>query len=228
MKIITLTMVVVIFAALTMSATAQDSTRVDKQMSALNEKLNLTEAQSDQIRSVLEKSAKKAEEARMLNLLSDSARFEMRKTHIEKRDRTINAVLDDDQKETYANVKDEVFGWGRGGPRLSLDEETQQLTGRLKLTREQSTKIAEILGAWRAERETLREQMRGGGGDRSQMMERIQAMRARRDEINAQVKALLNDEQKVEYQKYLEEQDAQMRQRMPGRGMGGPGGGPGR
>ncbi len=96
-------------------------------------------------------------------------------------------------------------------PRWSVDEQLKRLEQDLKLTTEQSKTIKAILTDQQKEMQTLRDQNQG---DRESMREKMQALRKKYDE---KILAVLNDTQKAEYKKMIEER-AKWRQ---GRGRHG-------
>ncbi|HNW59679.1 MAG TPA: hypothetical protein PKI62_08400 [bacterium] len=84
-------------------------------------------------------------------------------------------------------------------PRWSVDEQLKRLEQDLKLTAEQSKSIKTILTDQQKEMQTIREQNQG---DHEAMREKMQALRKKYDD---KILAVLNDAQKVEYKKMLEE-----------------------
>ena len=101
---------------------------------------------------------------------------------------------------------------GGGGGRMTPEARVAAIDTAVTLTADQKTKITAILTA---DQKKMAD-MRASGEDMTTLMPKIQAMRA--DE-NAQIKALLTDEQKPKFDAYL----ASMPQRGPRPG-GGPGG----
>jgi Spy/CpxP family protein refolding chaperone len=107
------------------------------------------------------------------------------------------------------------YGGGGGGRgMMSSDDRVAALDKAVTLTDDQKTKIKAIYEAGTKKMMDLR----NSGEDRSTMMPKMQAIRT--DE-NAQVKALLTDDQKPKYDAYL----ASMPQGRGGRGGGAPGAG---
>lgn len=99
-------------------------------------------------------------------------------------------------------------------PRWSVDDQLKRLEEELKLTADQSKAVKVILTDQQKEMQTLREQSQG---DRESMREKMQTLRKKYDD---KIMALLNDTQKEQYKKILEERA----KRRPGGGPGGPGG----
>ncbi|WP_223649470.1 hypothetical protein [Hymenobacter psoromatis] len=87
-----------------------------------------------------------------------------------------------------------------GGPQRTPDEmaarQAQGLAKRLNLSADQSTKVQQIMLARDQEMQTMRGQMQAGTGDRKQMREQMQTMRAKYED---QLKAVLTPEQFTQY-----------------------------
>lgn len=93
------------------------------------------------------------------------------------------------------------FGGQRGGMMGQGGASIAQLVGRadvqkdIKLSAEQKSKIEKINSDAQAQRQSMFEEMRnGGGGDRQAMMGQFQKMQ---EDIDKKVEAVLNDEQKA-------------------------------
>jgi hypothetical protein len=103
--------------------------------------------------------------------------------------------------------------------------ETENVIKAVSLTAEQTLKILEINQKYAVKDSIRFAEMRAGGGnmDRDAMMKTMQEQRAAQ---TAEVKAVMNDEQKAKYDAYLKEREAQRAQRMGGQGggFGGQGG----
>jgi hypothetical protein len=92
--------------------------------------------------------------------------------------------------------------------RMSPHERTKQLTEQLKLDEEQA-KAVEVI--FTKSQEKIMEIMSGGGmGDPSTR----EAVMKIRQESNEEIQKLLNDDQKKEFEKIIEEQRQRMMQRM--------------
>jgi Spy/CpxP family protein refolding chaperone len=85
----------------------------------------------------------------------------------------------------------------------------------IELTEAQKTKVAQITAKYQPDLEAIRESMQSGG-DRA---EAFQKMRALREKMSPEIRAVLTPAQQAIYDKNLAEQRARMEQR----GGGGPG-----
>lgn len=112
-----------------------------------------------------------------------------------------------------------VKAQGGGMQRRSVEENVKMVMEKLadlKLDKDQTVKTDTAFTHYFKDRDKLFEEMRGGGGDRSQMREKMTALSADRDE---QLKKIFTDAQ---FKKWKEEIEPSLR---PQRGQGGPGGG---
>ena len=109
-----------------------------------------------------------------------------------------------------------------------IDDHLAALKERLKLSDGQAAQIRGILEENRKIGDANREKNKADRGkskaDREQVMKEAQKRQQAADE---KIKAVLNDEQKSEYDKIKKEQRQQMRQKHGGEGRGGPGKGRG-
>jgi protein CpxP len=105
---------------------------------------------------------------------------------------------------------------GQGGQMRSPEEraksQAEQLTTTLGLSKEQATKVEAVMLKYGKQQSELRQSM-GQDGDREAMMTKMTAIR---EGQTKEIKALLNKDQVVKYDKYLEEQQARRGQ------FGGP------
>jgi protein CpxP len=116
-------------------------------------------------------------------------------------------------------------GGGGGGPRgeggrrgpMSPDDRLKQLTKDFDLTADQQTKIKPILVDSQKKMDDLRND---STGDRQAMRDKM--MKIMQD-TNTQVRALLDDKQKEQFDKQEQDRMKRMQNRRGG-GMGGPGG----
>lgn len=112
---------------------------------------------------------------------------------------------------------------GPGGKRMSPEEritkQMERFSKKLELTEEQQTKVKAVLEAQAAEMQTQMESMREQMGDDPEAMhEQMEAnrdamheqMEARMEKNDAQIKALLTEDQKVLY----DEMKGEMKERM--------------
>ena len=101
----------------------------------------------------------------------------------------------------------------RGGQRMSIEDrqaqELKTLKKNLNLDKEQEKAIIKFQDAFAKEVNTLRSGM-SQGGDRSAMREKMNTLRTKYD---ADVRKVLNDEQKVKYDEMFEKRASQMQKR---------------
>ncbi|MEW6509118.1 MAG: hypothetical protein AB1432_15405 [Bacteroidota bacterium] len=98
---------------------------------------------------------------------------------------------------------------GVAQPRFDPKERTKELKERLKLDEKQTKQIEDIF----IKQSEQMQGMFGGGGDREQMREQMMKLR---EETNKKVEKVLNEKQKAEYKKYLEEMQSRRQQMRPG------------
>jgi periplasmic protein CpxP/Spy len=108
---------------------------------------------------------------------------------------------------------------GRGGRRgpMSTDDRLKRMTKDLNLTADQQTKIKPILDT---EQQKMQDLRNDNTGDRQSMRGK---MRQIQDDTNMQIRDLLDDTQKVTFDK--QEQERQQRMQNGRGGRGGPNGG---
>ena len=106
---------------------------------------------------------------------------------------------------------------GRRGP-MSPDERLKQMTKDFNLTANQQTMIKPIL---EAEQKKMRDLMNDTSGDRESMRAKMQEIQK---DASKQVRDLLDDKQKEQFDKQEQERQQRMRDRRGG--PGGPGGPP--
>jgi hypothetical protein len=87
--------------------------------------------------------------------------------------------------------------------RMSAKDQVKALTERLKLTPDQATKVDSILTATQAQ---VKQLFQSGTTDRT-------AIRKIMENSNTEITKLLDDKQKEEYQKMLDERKAKMQER---------------
>lgn len=92
--------------------------------------------------------------------------------------------------------------------RMSPQERTKQLAEQLKLDEEQTQKVEEIFT--RSQEKIMEIVQSGGMGDPS-TREKVMEIR---EQSNKEIMNILNDTQKEEFQKIIEEQRSRMMQRM--------------
>jgi Spy/CpxP family protein refolding chaperone len=106
---------------------------------------------------------------------------------------------------------------GRRGP-VSPDDRLKHMTKDFKLTTDQQTKIKPIL---EAEQKKMQDLMNDASGDRESMRAKMQEIQK---DASKQVRDLLDDKQKDQFDKQEQEHQQRMRDRRGG--PGGPGGPP--
>lgn len=97
--------------------------------------------------------------------------------------------------------------------RMSPEERAKQLTEQLKLTKDQTKKVEEIFKKSQDKMQKIFDS--GSGFGDPDTRDKIMKLR---DESNNEVMKLLNDKQKTEYKKILEEQRKRMEERRQNRG----------
>lgn len=103
-----------------------------------------------------------------------------------------------------------TVSFAQGGMRRSPEEQAKQLKEQLKLTDDQTAKITTILQTQAKSRDSI---FNAANGDRQAMM---QAMRPLMESTNTKIQAVLTDEQKAAYKKWMEERRERMRQNQGG------------
>ena len=93
-------------------------------------------------------------------------------------------------------------------PRLDVDEQVQRLANDLDLSKEQATRVEEILTDSKREVDKLRD----SGLDRREMMMQMKDLMESTDE---QIASILNDEQLVKFREIVEKRKDEMRKRKP-------------
>jgi len=183
----------------------QDKPTVDKRLGHLQQELTLTEAQTEQIRLILQNEESELNKVRELNKDDRRAVNQARKSQKKQTDQQIMNVLAGDQKKTFSAMKE----------RRADDPRLRELKEKLQLSEEQVEQIAPIMSNTREEMETLRSE---SGGDRREMRDK---MRGIRDRQNKQIEEFLTEDQK----KIFAEMKNERKKRGPRGGKGGrPGG----
>ncbi|MFH1701103.1 MAG: hypothetical protein ABIE07_11005 [Candidatus Zixiibacteriota bacterium] len=188
----------------------------DRHIEILDKELKLSSSQKDQIRPILiEEFSKRMEtraewqENRSQKTESGRGDRESRQAWFDKIHKRIGFILDDRQKKKLKKME---FAREWSG-----DDQMKALTERLQLTEEQQEKIGKILETANNDRQILMDEMRSGSRDRGEMREAMQGIG---EESDKNIEAILNEEQKIEYQKIKDERRQQMEQRR-GRMMDG-------
>lgn len=195
----------------TVFATDEDKAidaRVERRVAHLAGQLDLEDAQKAQLTAILTED-ERAVAARREALRGDpEAIREWRREHRGEVDRRIDAILTPDQQTRFADLR----------ASRPEDPRLMEMQERLNLSGEQVSAIAPIMERTRERMDELRDGPRG--------REMFEAMRNLRESEQRAVMAQLDDGQKKEYEKIIEEQREAMRDRRGGRRGGGrPGGG---
>jgi hypothetical protein len=195
-----------LWAGATLAQDAPDSTRyarqVDRRVQQLTESLSLTPEQQTQVRERLMAQPPERREAAQ-------GRARMQQLNAE-----IEALLDESQKARFRQMQTDATqrrdGNRRpGGPqRLGLDVEaqTQQLTATLHLDEAQQAQVRQALTDFQ-QRTTAQQSARRE--DRQAMRN---TMRTEREQLDATIEGLLNEDQKNAYRAWQEQQRARMEQ----------------
>jgi hypothetical protein len=93
-------------------------------------------------------------------------------------------------------------------PRVNVDEQVQRLTNDLGLSKEQATRVEEILTDSKGKADKLKD----SGLDRREMMTQ---MRDLMETANNQIESILNDGQLVRFREMVEKRKEEMRSRGP-------------
>jgi protein CpxP len=181
---------------------AQPLSFVEQRLNRLKAELNLTEKQSDDLRTILLNEQKEAKQVRQENKGNPEA---VRSAMIDLRERTnqqIKNILTTEQQKKFETIKNDS-----PAPGGMENRELNDLKERLKLTDDQVAKIEPILTSAREEMQELRQNRTG---DRQEMRSRVESIFEERDK---QLEEILTDSQKKEYEKYLQERREQMMKR---------------
>ncbi|MBN2071395.1 MAG: hypothetical protein JW814_08060 [Candidatus Krumholzibacteriota bacterium] len=148
-----------------------------------------------------------------------SRQIEIRRLNRDIETRLIE-ILDPEQLETFNGIREEHIGSARREHREKMrTDEIDLIIERLELTGDQEEKVIEILEK-RSEKinalmEGRKDRGRGGFADMRKRMEMIDS------EIEESLRAILNDDQMIEYTKIHEERREKMRSTRPGPGGSG-------
>lgn len=104
------------------------------------------------------------------------------------------------------------YAQGRGEGARTPEERTKQLTEQLKLNKDQVKKVQAIFQKQQDEMKKTSKNGEGFGDPGSR-----DKMREQREESNKKIMNILNDKQKAEYKKILEEQRKRMEERRQNR-----------
>ncbi len=106
-------------------------------------------------------------------------------------------------------------------PEQMIERQIQRLNEAVSLTDAQKTKVKEIFKQNGEKQRELFSSMRNGSGqqaDREKMRAKMDEFRKKQDE---QIKAVLTKEQLPKYEKYMQEREARMKERMNNGGQRG-------
>lgn len=119
---------------------------------------------------------------------------------------------------TFASAQQPGGGRPGGGRMLgNPTERVKQLDEKVKLSDEQKTKAQAIYTEAVEAQKKMREEMMASGGDRQEMMGKIQKLNT---DVDAKINAFLNEEQKKAYKDWQNQVKAE-RQKMMRERMGG-------
>jgi|GEM_PF-7071639 len=176
---------------------------IDERLEKLKQELSLTPEQSEQLRPILVHEQKEMEKVRELNKDDYRAVTDARKALQEQTDKQMLAILTDEQKALYSELKLKT----PENPRL------QELQKQLDLSPAQVEQLVPIMDKYQQEMRELRE---SSDGDRRKMRKE---MRSIRENEQNEIKEILSDEQKEKFEELNEE-----RREKRGRRGGRPGG----
>lgn len=115
-------------------------------------------------------------------------------------------------------------GFGQMDPEERIKNQIERMKTDLTLNEDQVKKVEVVIRKYSKKQSEMFEEMRngGGGGDFTQMREKMQTMR---EEQTKELKPIFTAEQLKKYEELEKEREEQRRQRMGGGGgPGGPGG----
>ena len=183
---------------------AQNRPSIEQRVENLGEQLSLNEQQAAQLEGIL-----KAGEAEMQRIREENkdnreaARAALQDMRTNQNQQIMN-ILDEDQQKKYQELQANRSERGRGGPGSDAIVELQD---RLNLSDYQTDQIAGIMAEGRDKMSELRE----NGGNRRAMRTEMRKILEKQDE---KILALLEDDQKEEYEKIRDERQKEMRQQM--------------
>ncbi|MCJ0742557.1 hypothetical protein [Pedobacter montanisoli] len=114
----------------------------------------------------------------------------------------------------FANAQQGGGRMGGNMGRMDPEARVKQLDEKLKLSDDQKTKVLAIFKDQGEAQKKMMEEAQNGG-DRSAMREKMQKMR---EEYDAKLNGVLNEDQKKAYKAWQDEQRAEMQKRMQERG----------
>jgi hypothetical protein len=187
---------------------------IDMQTTHLVEPLKLTAGQTESVRAIITRALGKLQQ-----LSGDPRESRQRADDLDRAVREqISAQLSEDQKVKLFDLRESVLP----------DPQMLTLNDRLDLTPAQYERITRIRASYRAQMQSMRG---GSSGDRQGMGQQMQTLM---EQQSAEIRAVLTDKQKAEYDRLREEQQQQRRppNGRPGNGSdqppdGPPGDGPG-
>lgn len=208
------------------AAQKTDSDLVDKQVVYLTEHLQLTTDQALQAKDILTGALQLTAINREKYKDDPDGMAEAVINQRQIRDAQLEEILYDNQKEKLTEVLSALPGAEEAVPPDSEPRQNPrlaELTERLKLSDDQVEKIGALFALQEKEMKAAREQMQNHPGGRSQGPDRRDDMKDKMEEFQEKIKALLTEEQKVEYARYLEERLKERKSRRPPDSGGQPG-----
>ena len=183
---------------------SQTNNYIDSRMAYLSVKLNLDQTQASKIKAVLIKETDETAKMRSADTKDfRSARRGIRERQ-EKTTAQVQEILNDIQKETYAELIEAGVN----------DNNFIELQSKLNLTVAQSDSIVKIFGGMRR---NIRARRMGESGRSGNRENRMMDMRTAREETDSAIIKVLDDNQKRLYKKLQEERMEEMRRRFEGR-----------
>jgi len=198
-KLFVISLVICIFTA---GLHAQRSQDIDSRVKRMTAALELSDKQAAEVKKVFETAEKEKEKAAESPAQDRKARRAAARERNTKTLEQLRKILTEEQYKKY-----EKFS-----RRPSREEQSSLLKERLKLNKDQAEKFDKIT----AESKKQREEIFNEPGERS---EKFKKFRKIREVNNETIRALLNDEQKKEFEKFLDEQRREMEKRRQRSGM---------
>ena len=177
-----------------------DETGLRERMQKLATELKLSDNQKAEVRSILQEQVEKLREMRGDRKAGQEPQIEKFREWREATNKKIQAVLDKEQQEKWAGLRESFLPGpgGRGGdgaPGAERGEMMRRLGEELQFTEEQKQKLAPI---FREEGEKMRALQ---ANDKLSREEKVAKFRELRETVGAKVKAILTPEQQAKWDK---------------------------
>lgn len=175
----------------------------------IEESINPDPTQSEEIRKILKKHAKRIDE------IHTNSRIELQSAFESLREE-LDPLLTPEQKKRLEGGLPGSPRWSPDRPRglpgflitKNLDEELMEMKKALKLTEEQTLQIRQIL-------EEMRDQTRKAREEMDRIREKMRLMLESEERIDKAIEDVLTDKQKELYEKYKEERFKRFERGMP-------------